>query len=77
MRMKQLIRRFALARISLFMLVWISTGLAVVQANATDTNGVKDVLQQVTIKGNVVDETGEPIIGATIIEPQFRNQFIS
>ena len=68
MRMKQLIRRFALARISLFMLVWISTGLAVVQANATDTNGVKDVLQQVTIKGNVVDETGEPLIGATIIE---------
>lgn len=76
MKVKQLISKFAFMRMALFAFVWSATGFAALHASvdtnsealAIDTKSVTESLQQVAISGNVVDETGEPIIGATIIE---------
>ena len=69
MRLKQFRVRSSWAKVLTLALMMAVGSFGYANNNMqTESNHVESVQQQETIKGNVVDITGEPIIGATIVE---------
>lgn len=46
--------------------VWATNG----NSPSPHADMIQSIMQQKTIKGTVVDETGEPIIGANVVEKE-------